>query len=428
MSLYYQLKQSDKILFVNSISPTQYEALDTFSRIIGHEVRGILLTDRKKVLKDWIKDTPKLTKITVDFSDPEAIQKALLPYDDEIIVTTCLGESNIPHLKTVIPFVPHCNLPTETSLEWTTEKIKMRGLLRSYDKNIGPKFTVARDASQATIDKIEKQVGYPLIVKPSGLAASLLVSICYHREELEAILEKTMSKIEEIYKAKNGRGEPQVLVEEFMEGDMYSVDAYINQRGIMYFTPMVYVKTGREIGFDDFFGYMRMTPTQLSAPHIKDAQEVAAKSIKALRLRSTVCHIELLRTEKGWKVIELGPRIGGFRHEMYSLSFGIDHSLNDMLIRVPHKPVIPKKVKGYTAVLQYYAKTEGTLQHVIGLERVKTLNTLQLLKVRKKDGESCLFAKHGGDPVFEVTLFDPIRSNVLADIRRIEQHVEIIVV
>ncbi len=426
MNLYHQARPGNKILFVNAISPEQYDALKMVSDIYGKRISPIMLIDAKKPVRDWVKSLKDLTILVVDFNDPEAIQAALSKYEDDIIAATCLGDGNVPYLQKVIPFVPHCVLPTSPSLTWTTEKTLMRSMLRTYDKSIAPKFTIVNDASEATIDKIEKQVGYPLVVKPSGLAASLLVSICYHREELEEVLTATMEKIEEIYQAKRGRGEPQVLVEEFMEGDMYSVDAYVNARGVIYFTPMVYVKTGRDIGFDDFFGYMRMTPTQLNGPHTLEAQEAAAKGVKALGMRSTTCHIELMRTEKGWKVIELGPRLGGFRHEMYDLSFGINHSLNDILIRLSKRPTIPKKIKGYTAVLQYYAKVEGTLKGIVGIDRVEGLATLRRLKIRKTTGDECLFAKHGGDPVFEVTLFDPIRSNVLADIRRIEQHVEIV--
>src|SRR5438045_8917826 len=103
---------------------------------------------------------------------------------------------------------------------------------------------------------------------------------------------------------------------------------------------------------------MRVTPTQLSATHTEEAQAAAAKGIRALGLRSTTCHIELMRTERGWRVIEMGPRVGGFRHEMYELSYGINHALNDLLIRLARQPIITRKTKAYTAVRQFYAKQE----------------------------------------------------------------------
>jgi hypothetical protein len=40
-------------------------------------------------------------------------------------------------------------------------------------------------------------------------------------------------------------------------------------------------------------------------------------------------------------------------------------------------------------------------------------------------GDRCHFAKNGGKAVFDVTLYNDERSKLLADIRRVEQLVEI---
>lgn len=426
MVLYHQATSRNKILFVNSFTRTQDEAVKKCAQLLGDKIQPLVLLDHKKKVPDWIAEHTGIILLSADFSDTEALQKVLQPYADDILTATFLADGNAPNFRKVIPLIPNCVLPTETSLEWTTEKIRMRALLRNFDKSIAPKFIVVHDDTPETIDKIEKRVGYPLVVKPSGLAASLLVSICYHREELEKVLRQTIRKIDQLYKSKNGRGEPKILVEGFMEGSMYSIDAYVNARGVIYFAPLVYVKTGREVGFDDFFGYMRVTPTQLNGPHTEEAQSAAAAGIKALGLRSTTCHIELMRTEEGWKVIEMGPRVGGFRHEMYELSFGMDHSFNDLLIRLGRKPQIPKKAKGYTAVMQFYAPKEGKLERIQGLFKVQALQSLQRMRVRKEPGDKCTFAKNGGDPVLDIVLFDADRSNLLADIRRVEQNLKII--
>ncbi len=418
--------QRFRYLFVNGFSKYQQRALEKYSEQKGRIYEALLLVDDEYPVAEWQELAEHVTIVRTDFQNTDTLQASLRPYTDEILAATCSSDGNVPYLRKVIPFIPACTTPTETSLEWTTEKTKMRRILRRYDKSIAPRFLVIHDDTKETIDEIEKEVGYPMVVKPSGLAASLLVSICYHREELEAVVKTTIKKIDQIYKKKRGRGEAKVLVEEFMEGDMYSIDVYVDNVGQMYFTPMVYVKTGREVGFDDFFGYMRMTPTQLNSSHTEDAQAAAVRAVKALGMRSTTCHIELIRTEDNWKVIELGPRMGGFRHEMYELSFGIDHSFNDMLVRIPEVPKIPKKVLGYTAVLQFYAKKEGKLEKIQGVYKVQALKSLQTMRIRKEIGEKCTFAKHGGDPVLELTLFDASRSNVLADIRRIEQFLNII--
>ncbi|MCD8507936.1 MAG: hypothetical protein LRY42_00840 [Candidatus Pacebacteria bacterium] len=53
---------------------------------------------------------------------------------------------------------------------------------------------IAKDATKKTLDEIEQKVGFPLVIKPSGLAQSLLVTICYHQEELETNLKKVFRK------------------------------------------------------------------------------------------------------------------------------------------------------------------------------------------------------------------------------------------
>jgi len=215
------------------------------------------------------------------------------------------------------------------------------------------------------------------------------------------------------------------LVEEFMDGAMFSVDTYVNQRGVTYHTPLVHVKTGRAVGFEDFFGYMRITPVILKPYKIEAARNVADKAIEALNLRSTTCHIELMKTEDGWKVIELGPRIGGFRHEMYELSYGFDHSLNDILIRIPRKPIISKKIKGFTSVMQFYAKEKGKLVNINGVNKVRKLESFKRIEIIKKHGDMCNFARNGDSPVFTIVLFNKNRSKLLADIRRLEQSIKI---
>ena len=355
----------------------------------------------------------------------ESITKTLAPIQDQLLAITALGEGNAGTLRTVVPHVPYLATPTEKSLYWATNKLEMRRHLRAYDKNINPNFLVVYDARKKTLDEIEAHVGFPLVVKPTGLAESMLVSIVFHREEATQVLRRAFRKINVLYKKHGRQTKPTILVEQFMDGKMYSVDAYVTTRGKVHFCPMVFVKTGRAVGFDDFFGYIRLTPTQLSKDSVTEAEHAATQAIHALGLRNTSVHVELLQTEDGWKVIELGPRLGGFRHVMYEKSYGIDHAANDVLIRIPKNPVIPKKVLGHTAVMQFFAKEEGVLTSLKGTQKVKELKSFLSMKINRQIGERCLYAKNGGRSVINIGLFNKDRSKLLADIRRLEQTIKI---
>ncbi len=423
-----QPSQQNIILLVGKVFGHMVDAVKAYEQQTGNTYRIAVLLDinQNKKLAEKKKLLERLDIVlSCDLTNDQAIQKALLPHISDIAAITCRGEDSVPLLAKVVPHVPYINAPTSESLAWSTDKLLMRQRLKTHDKSIAPAYMIVNDTVPATLKKIEEKVGFPLVAKPAGLAASRLVSICYHREELEDVLKKTFKKISTLYKETHGRWEPKVLVEQFMDGDMYSIDGYISRRGTARFCPMVHIKTGKTIGFDDFFGYQQMTPTLLKKESIEKAEQVATEAVHALGLRSTTVHIELMKTEAGWKIIELGPRIGGFRHLMYELSYGINHTMNDILTHLSKKPHITKKVKGYTVAMKFFAKKEGRLTKLNGIKKAQGLGSFKKLYQNKKIGDQCQFAKHGGSSVFDIVLFNEKRSELLADIRRLEKAINI---
>ena len=416
------MKHKNIILYAGKISEDTVKDVQKLGQKTKY--RLALIYDSKKKNPFPIPEGVDIV-LSCDLDSDEAISRTLSPYFEEIITVMIRSDSVVSQLQKIIPHLPYIKTPTVRSLKWATDKISMREMFYCYDKTITPSFTVVHNAKKVTLKKVEENIGFPVVVKPAGLLSSLLVSVCFHEEELEKVLKTTFRKIRTIYKKENGRGEPSVLVEQFMDGEMYSIDAYVDSKGNISFCPLVHVKTGRSIGFDDFFGYQRITPTTLNKEDIEVAENVATKSIYALKLRSTSAHIEILKTNQGWKIIELGPRLGGFRHMMYMKSFGIDHYTNDILIRTSKKPVIPKKVLGHTAVFQFFAKEEGILTKLTGIKKVQELKSFFSIEVNKKLSDRCLYAKSGGKSVFDITLFNKERSELLADIRRLEQTIEI---
>jgi biotin carboxylase len=413
----------DIILFIG-FPAKDVEAIRLYEKEYKRSFRIALLYDARKVKKE---DVPPEYDILIscNFENRASITKALKPYRNELLAATAVGDKSIPFLEKVVPHIPYLHTPTSESLDWATSKVLMRKRFEEYDKTITPAFAIVKNATKKTLDEVEKKVGFPLVVKPTGLGASLLVNICYHREELEKVLTRTLRKIASFHKADGGRGEPIIFVEQFMEGTMYSIDGYVDSHGSIDFCPMVHVKTGRAIGFDDFFGYQQMTPTLLKKESIDKAHDISIKAVQALGLRNTTIHIELIKTAEGWKVVEIGPRKGGFRHQMYMHSFGINHTMNDVLIRIPEKPIVPKKRKGYAVAMKFFAKKEGRLAKLTGIKKIQELRSLKHLKVNKKIGDMCTYAKHGGRSVFNVIMFNEERAKLLADIRRLEQTIHI---
>jgi len=424
--LFNQYMKKDIVLMVATPPKAAAKSTIEFQELWDEKLRFFLVTD-KEAVSESDKETYKLFDevLFVNFDSDLSMSKALAPYRGNILVATCRSESNMPKFKKIIPHIPYVKTPLPSSIAWSIDKLEMRRRFNAFDPKITPKYMLVEDATHKTINRVEEKIGFPLIVKPTGLASSLLVTIAYHHEELEKVLKNVFRKVNILSKQFKGNEQPKVLVEQFMEGSMYSIDAYVSSKGTTYFCPMVSVKTGKEAGFDDFFGYQQMTPTRLKTSSIEEARSVTEKAIHALGLRSTTAHVELMRTEDGWKVIEVGPRIGGFRHTMYELSYGINHTANDILIRIPRKPKIPRKILGYTSVFKIFSKNPGIITTLKGVKKIKELSSFISVVVNKKVGDRTYSASNGGKSVFNVTLFNEDRPKLLADIRRMEKMIEI---
>lgn len=418
-------KKRNIIAYVMNLPAGAVESIRRYERETKQKFRIMLIRDTRKGEKHTDELSGVDIYLEIDLSTPAHIAEALAPYQDELCAVTCRSESYMARFIAVIPHVPYLRTPTTESLRWATDKLEMRRRFKLLAPKYSPKYAVVKANTKAERTRVILKIGFPMIVKPTNLAQSLLVTVCYHEDELTKSLRDLEKKIERTY-AENGRIEkPRMLVEEFMEGDMYSVDAYVNSRGKVYFCPMVRVVTGHNIGHDDFFNYLHMTPTNLKKTSIERAHDAAAAGIHALGLRNTTAHVELMKVDDEWKLIEIGPRVGGFRDKLHRLSCDIDHSLNDILIRLPKKPIIPKKCKGFAATLKWYPKQEGELVSLRGIKKIQEIKSFVHISVTKKIGERCTFAKNGGKAVFTVTLFNAERSKLLADIRRIEKAIDI---
>jgi biotin carboxylase len=414
----------DIFLFINSLPPSAAEAVRKLEKINAKKYRILLLLDTRSKIKSPHGELADIV-IDCDYSKPSKIGLALLPHQKDLLAVTCRSESNIARFIQVIPEVPFLRTPSTESLLWASDKYEMRKRFRLHDPKHTPRFALISANTIKERHRIIEKVRFPMVIKPTNLAASALVSICYHEEELEKTLSKAFRTVRSIYKNDNRLEVPKMMAEEYMEGEMYSVDSYVNSRGAITHCPMVKVVTGKNIGHDDFYNYLRITPTNLKAASIELAHERVEIGIKALGLKNTTTHTELLLIDGEWKIIEIGPRIGGFRPVLHNLSCDIDHSLNDLLTRIPQKPVVGKKCKGFAAMMRFYADKEGYIESISGIKKTRKLASTEALVVKLKIGDRALFAKNGGRGVFDLTLFSTDRSKLLADIRRVEKMVEV---
>lgn len=418
-------KAKNIIAYVMNLPEGAVTSLRRYEKVIGEKYRIMIILDSRVKDPDAFHDQVADIIVHCDFSDEQKLASALLPYQEEMLAITCRSEKHMARFVQIIPHVPYLRTPTTESLRWASDKYEMRRKFKIYDPKITPVFTLVKNTSKKEQKRVAEKVGFPMIIKPTNLAASLFVSVCYHEEDLGKTLKLIFRKIRKAYEADNRLEEPKVIAEEYMEGDMYSIDSYVGTRGKVTHCPLVEVTTGKKIGRDDFFGYIQMTPPPLKKRTVEEAEVVAEKAIHALGLRSTITHTELMRVDNDWKVIEIGARSGGFRHDLYALTQGIDHNLNDVLIRIPRPVVVSKKPIGYACTMKWFVEKEGIITEMKGIKKIEELKSFYRIAINKKVGDRARFARNGGRSVFNLFLSNKERSKLLADIRRVEQMVKI---
>ena len=419
------------ILFLGSAYNSNLDEVKNFEKSQGKKFRTAILTSYEVNLNEKPPKQKGMEErfdfvLRCDTKNIWSIVKAVKPIKDEILIVFCYFESWMPLYARLVKLLPGVNMPTVKALKICNSKFEMRKKFIKLYPEITPKFMLVKNAKD--YKTIAKKIKFPCITKPLNLTKSRLVIKSDNLKELKSNLKNTFSKIKSVYKNVHSESEPLVLAEEYLKGGLYSIDAYVNSKGGIYFTPIVKVVTGKDIGIDDFFNYYRLTPADVNLNEEKKAQIVAKKAIKATGAASITLHIELMKTKTdAWKIIELQTRPGGYRNEMLKLSYGIKHYENDFLNRMDKKPIILTKVKSYTAVFEIFPEREGQLVAVRGIEKMKKLKSFVRYEQAKKIGEMCGFSRDGYIYVLQVVLNGKNKKVFLGDLERMREVVKIIV-
>jgi len=417
------------VLSINVVEQPLVAAVNRLSRELGVELKGLLLVDEHYAgHESRPKDTSGLfQEIICDFKDQDALQKALKPYMDTILVATVRYESAIQPFRKVIPFLPYVITPTETSLLWATEKPLMRARMAAYDRRLVPQHQYLEQQDLPKLDLLIDGFTYPMIVKPASLAEALLVTRCNDEQALRSCLDDTFTVIQGIYDREHRQNKPGLLIEEMMQGPMYSTDAYVMPDGEVFCLPLVEVITAHAVGLPGFYSYRHIIPTNLSQDEINEAFRVSTDSIRALNLRATTTHIELFRTPEGWKIIEVGARIGGYRNDLYREAYDVDHFYNDLCVRMGKKPIMPGEPVRHAAGINIYADEEGTITAIEGLEEAKKLASVVYLDQHANPGDAAVFADKGGQLIVDGILSNTDKEQLEKDVAKVRELVTIII-
>ena len=188
----------------------------------------------------------------------------------------------------------------------------------------------------------EMKLNYPLIVKPTDRSGSRAITKITEYGQLN----------DAIAQAVDASFEKAALVEEFAEGDEYSVEC-ISYGGIHHFLAVTKKYT---TGAPHFIETGHMEPAPLDKEITDKIKKIIFHALDSLEIRYGASHSEIkIDREGSVRIIEIGGRMGGdmIGSDLVFLSTGIDYVKTVVQATLGEQPDLSKKSGGKPAGIRF---------------------------------------------------------------------------
>lgn len=299
-------------------------------------------------------------------------------------------------------------ITADTALK-ATDKAVMRACLQEHGVPI-PQFfkaTTYEEYQQATA-----AFSVPFVVKPADNSGSRGIFQIDDPTDTQAI--------EDAYRYSKpfARGGT-LVVEEFMRGSEVSVET-LSVDGVCH---VIQITDKLTTGAPHFVEMGHSQPTRLGDETAARIAEVAKAAVNAIGIQNGPSHTEIIVTEQGPKVVELGARLGGdcITTHLVPLSTGVDMVECCIRIALGDAPdITPKFQKG--AAIRYLPSHQGFLKAIDGVETARGIDGVQQIEIVKTAGQTIPDIHSSGDRIgFVIAQHDSADAAVAAAMTALNQ-------
>ena len=309
-------------------------------------------------------------KFICSLRDPEAVLKIAREYKPDGIIIGTLDTS----VRTATYVANALNLPghtMEAALN-ATDKVRM---LEAFERG-GAAHPAYQVVKKADIDTFEMTLPYPVISKPVDSAGGRGVSIIHNDGELRDAVR---------FSSDTGLS-GDILIEEYMTGREVSVEVLIVDG-----RPYVLQITDKiTSGEPNFFEVGHSQPSNLPADVKLQVSELASKAVLAVGLDNTPAHVEVMVTENGPKMVELGARLGGDCITTYLADTsvaGVNMAQAAIELALGGKPDVSHyHDSGVCVGIRFIPAREGTLKEIRGLDEAEKMSDVVKINITGKIG------------------------------------------
>ena len=202
-----------------------------------------------------------------------------------------------------------------------------------------------------------------------------------------------------------------ILLEEYMEGDEFSVES-ISVHGVCNIIQI----TDKITSGKPYFVEMGHTqPSRYDTAKLRDIASVAKMGVEVLGINHGPSHTEIKYTAGGPKVVEIGARLGGdfITTHLVPLSTGVDMVTANIKCAIGEDPDIEKKHAKCSAV-RFLQPQPGRLKSVSGITEAEAVNGVFEVGLLKHIGEIVPEMRNSLDRVAYVVVQGNTSDEVMA--------------
>lgn len=170
-----------------------------------------------------------------------------------------------------------------------------------------------RDRREEICDRVDHDLRYPIVVKPSNAYYSAGVRRCEDKEQLY----NTIAEVRKICRMMHlRRGESQIIVEEFIQGDEFAIDGFVLGDRVV---PLVVHEKWPPLNGPTFHELSYFS-SSASRNEFNELREFCVDIIRRSSLVNSPFHLEVRKLENQMTLLEIAPRMSGSGASSYALS------------------------------------------------------------------------------------------------------------
>ena len=333
----------------------------------------VLFTNNEKQIKQRKEYVDVHEMIFVDTTNLLSMQieiRSLQSKGNEIVTIVSFVDSNVSRaIKLCEEFCP--NGTSYKAVEIMENKARTRISLHGLPYS--PKYLTLSAKVKMEPKVINTLPDFPLIVKSSSSTGSKDVMLASDLEQLQRYIRKLNEK----------ESNESVIIEEFIEGEQYLVEAMVHNKKIQIAGVIEQEITYGKRFIITGYGVLAIVPKQLN----DSIMEVLESIVEVLEIQNGALHVEMRLTENGWKLIEINPRIsGGAMNTMLKAAFGFDLVEETLKLYLGERPSLVQKHRHFIFTQYVIIEKNGILEKVTGKNRAKKSPGVVEVYVKPKKG------------------------------------------